>query len=148
MGSPPNHCILLPLFFLLGAWAHQAASRTLDRDDLMHLRHKQWMANHRRVYKDAGEKQRRFEIFRENVRRIETFNRANDKPYKLNINRFADITNEEFKATRNGFDKKHMASVEVVSPFKYENVTAVPASVDWRNKSAVTPIKNQLKCGK
>jgi hypothetical protein len=32
--------------------------------------------------------------------------------------------------------------------FKYENVTDVPSAVDWRQEWAVTPIKDQGKCGK
>ncbi|XP_048138070.1 senescence-specific cysteine protease SAG39 [Rhodamnia argentea] len=145
MGSFRNqYCILVPLVFLLGALAHRAAGRALQRDDPMYELHEQWVARYGRVYKDAEERQTRFEIFKANVLGIESFNRANDKPYKVGVNGFADLTSEEFKA-RNQF-KSHMCSTEAAS-FKYGNVTAVPSSMDWRKKGAVTPVKNQGQCG-
>ncbi|PKI42757.1 hypothetical protein CRG98_036885, partial [Punica granatum] len=49
----------------------------------MRERHEQWMAQYGRVYKDATEKQRCFDIFKENVEHIESFNSANEKPYRL-----------------------------------------------------------------
>ncbi|XP_038681012.1 senescence-specific cysteine protease SAG39-like [Tripterygium wilfordii] len=119
-------------------------SRTL-LETSMNVRHELWMAQYGRVYKDADEKETRFNVFKENVARIESFNNAGDKPYRLGINQFADLTNEEFKATRNRF-KGHTCSNDAVS-FKYENITAVPATMDWRTKGAVTPIKDQGQCG-
>ena len=119
-------------------------SRKLHETSLRE-RHEQWMQVHGKVYKNTAEKEKRFQIFKGNVEFIESFNAAGNKPYKLGVNHFADLTVEEFKASRNGFKKPHEFST---TPFKYENVTAIPAAIDWRKKGAVTPIKNQGQCGK
>lgn len=74
---------------------------------------------------------------------IESFNAAGNRPYKLSINEFADQTNEEFKATRNGYGSPRLLRLTKEASFRYENVTAVPASMDWAKKGAVTPIKDQ-----
>lgn len=147
-----NKCLYLrlALIVLLGSLAYniEATSRNLQ-DTSMLERHEEWMARHGIVYKNADEKAKRFEIFKENVARIEAFNRAANKPYKLGVNKFADLTNEEFVASRNRF-KAHVCESRRLSgtPFKYENVTSVPKSLDWRKKGAVTPVKDQGQCGK
>ncbi|XP_065857349.1 senescence-specific cysteine protease SAG39-like [Euphorbia lathyris] len=138
-------CFTLALIFLFGALASQAmAARTLQ-DASMQAQHEQWMARYGRVYKDSNEKEMRFNIFKQNVHLIESFNKDEAKSFKLGINQFADLTNEEFKTSRNGF-KGHMCS-EQAGPFRYENISAVPTSMDWRKKGAVTPIKDQGQCG-
>ncbi|KAK4268179.1 hypothetical protein QN277_024867 [Acacia crassicarpa] len=138
---------ILPLaLVLLGMLAFQASSRILP-DASMQERHEQWMIQYGKVYKDIQEKEKRFNIFQQNVEYIEGFNRDGTKPYKLGLNQFADLTNEEFTASRNRF-KGHMCSSITRTPsFKYENVTDMPSSVDWRQQGAVTPIKNQGECG-
>nr|KYP63949.1 Thiol protease SEN102 family [Cajanus cajan] len=113
----------------------------------MYERHEQWMLRYGKVYKDPQEREKRFRIFKDNVNYIEAFNNANNKPYKLGINQFSDLTNEEFIASRNRFKGHMCSSITRTTTFKYENVTAVPSSIDWRQEGAVTPIKDQGQCG-
>ncbi|KAK7342454.1 hypothetical protein VNO80_25407 [Phaseolus coccineus] len=137
--------ISLTLLFCMAIWAFQVTSRTLQ-DASMNERHEEWMTRYDRVYKDPQEREKRLRIFKENVNYIEAFNNAANKPYKLAVNQFADLTNEEFIAPRNRF-KGHMCSaITRTTSFKYENVTAVPSTVDWRQKGAVTPVKDQGQC--
>ncbi|KZV53717.1 vignain-like [Dorcoceras hygrometricum] len=111
-------------------------------------RHEQWMAQYGRVYENDEEKAFRFKIFNNNVKSIKTFNEAQNRPYKLGINAFADLTNEEFKAARNGLKMQHPAVslLSATTSFRYEN-TSVPPSMDWRTNGAVTPVKDQGHCG-
>ncbi|XP_028761738.1 senescence-specific cysteine protease SAG39-like [Neltuma alba] len=133
-------------FLLLGMVAFQATSRTLQEAS-MQERHEQWMARYGKVYSDPQEKEKRFNIFKQNVEYIEGINSAGTRPYKLGINQFADLANEEFTASRNRFKGHMCSSIKKTPSFTYENVTDVPSSVDWRKQGAVTPIKNQGDCG-
>lgn len=137
---------MLALLLLLAVGISQVMSRKLHESlSSMSERHEQWIAKHSKVYKDAAEKEKRFMIFKNNVNYIESFNAAGNKPYKLSVNQLADLTLQEFKASRNGYKKPHEF---ITTSFKYENVAAIPAAVDWRLKGAVTPIKDQGDCGK
>ncbi|KAM3205722.1 hypothetical protein P3L10_029132 [Capsicum annuum] len=135
---------LVLVLAILGIWASQTTARTLPEESMMQ-KYEQWMIEYGRVYRNNAEKQSRYKIFKENVERIEAFNDAANQPYKLGINAFADLTNEEFRAARNGL-KIPFCEPKITS-FKYENVTAVPTTMDWRTKGAVTPIKDQGQCG-
>lgn len=143
-----RQCILLALVLVLGVWASQVVARTLE-EAFMLERHEQWMARYGRVYHNTTEKERRFMIFKDNVQRVESFNKAGDRPYKLSVNEFSDLTNEEFKASRTGYvmsTQPRLSSMKTI--FRYENVDEVQSSLDWREKGAVTPIKDQGSCGK
>ncbi|KAK7407047.1 hypothetical protein VNO78_08687 [Psophocarpus tetragonolobus] len=138
--------ISLAMLFCTAFWAFQVTCRTLQ-DASMHERHEQWMIRYGKVYTDPQEREKRFWIFNENVNSIEAFNSAANKPYKLGINQFADLTNEEFISPRNRFKGHMCSSIIRTNTFKYENVTALPSTVDWRQKGAVTPVKDQGQCG-
>lgn len=125
------------------------AARDLNDDSAMVARHEQWMAQYSRVYKDAAEKARRFEVFKANVKFIESFNTGGNHKFWLGINQFADLTNDEFRTTKT--NKGFKPSPEKApTGFRYENVSidAIPATIDWRTNGAVTPIKDQGQCGK
>jgi len=123
------------------------AARELS-DAAMVERHERWMAEYGRVYKDATEKARRFEVFKDNVAFVESFNANKNNKFWLGVNQFADLSTEDFKANK-GFKPISGEKVPIRTGFKYENlsVSALPTTVDWRTKGAVTPIKNQGQCG-
>ncbi|KAL5989610.1 hypothetical protein ACLOJK_010503 [Asimina triloba] len=145
MAFSTSKCFIWALLFLV-ACAHQTMCRELLHDGPLSMaqRHEQWMARFGRVYEDATEKGCRFKIFQENVERIQAFNAAGGRMYKLGVNEFADLTNEEFKAAHTGLRCNPMKARGPTN-FMYGNVT-VPSSMDWRKKGAVTPIKNQGQC--
>ncbi|KAL2328031.1 hypothetical protein Fmac_021458 [Flemingia macrophylla] len=134
------------LLFLISICTSYTMSNNLHEAS-MSQRHEQWMKTYGIVYKDAAEKHKRFLIFKHNVELIESFNAAGNKSYTLGINHLADLTNEEFTASRNGYNSSHGLTITTQTPFKYENVSNIPTSVDWRQKGAVTPVKDQGKCG-
>lgn len=135
-------------FLVLGMWVSQANSRKLNAVVSMSERHEQWMAHYGRSYNDNAEKERRFLIFKDNVEFIVSFNNAGNRPYKLSINEYADQTNEEFQASGNGYRRSSSPPRSVQPSFRYENVNAIPSTIDWRKKGAVTPVKDQSQCGK
>nr|GMC70039.1 senescence-specific cysteine protease SAG12-like [Ipomoea batatas] len=141
---------------ILGIWSFLVASSRVTFDDYQHsmrLRHQQWMAYHGKVYVDTSEADMRFNIFKNNVERIETFNAGPDKGYKLGVNKFADLTNDEFRqshlvgyVTRRNQKPERFMSASKSKHFRYANATNLPSTVDWRKKGAVTPIKDQGEC--
>ncbi|GJT84964.1 cysteine protease [Tanacetum coccineum] len=80
-----------------------------------------------------------------NVALLEAHNRGLDQGYTLEVNKFADLTNEEFRASYHGYKKQSHAR-ETSSVFRYGNVSAVSDEVDWRKEGAVTSVKDQGEC--
>ncbi|XP_022017702.1 senescence-specific cysteine protease SAG39 [Helianthus annuus] len=143
MALKVNNSLALTMLLLVGILSTKVMSRSLHEVSMVE-KHEQWMAVHGHVYKDAAEKEMRFEIFKSNVERIEAFNSEGGKSYRLGVNAFTDLTSEEFRASRNGFK---VSSHPRATGFRYENLTAVPSSMDWRQKGVVTPVKDQGQCG-
>ncbi|KAJ0011295.1 hypothetical protein Pint_34033 [Pistacia integerrima] len=105
-----------------------------------------WMSKHGKTYKCIEEKLHRFEIFRDNLKHIDQRNKEVTS-YWLGLNEFADLSHEEFKNKYLGLKPEFPIRRQSSSDFTYRDVAALPKSVDWREKGAVTEVKNQGSCG-
>jgi cathepsin L len=97
-------------------------------------------------YESLEALEKRFDIFRENVKAIFEHNLLPHKNFTMGVNQFTDLTPEEFKADyAGGFfsSKVEKSSCKVYS----HSGKIVPDAWDWREHGAVTPVKNQGQCG-
>jgi C1A family cysteine protease len=104
----------------------------------------QWSTHHGKVY-EPTERDYRETIYNQNVIKILTHNTGNHS-WSMGVNKFADLTADEFKAQYVGGFKMPKRSLRRNGDGPF-NVTANPTSVDWTTKGAVTPVKNQQQCG-
>ncbi|KAG2687847.1 hypothetical protein I3760_09G069500 [Carya illinoinensis] len=114
-----------------------------------------WRQKHRRVYKHAEEVEKRFENFRMNLEYIvekNTRSRRSPKAHRLGLNRFADMSNEEFREVymskvKRPFTEKSNTLISSKRQRKLRSCDDAPSSLDWRSKGIVTGVKDQGSCG-
>jgi C1A family cysteine protease len=132
---------------ILNLWITASACPAMHKKNstnpaVMKKRYETWLKRYGRHYRDKEEWEVRFDIYQSNVQYIEFYNSQNYS-YKLKDNRFADLTNEEFKSSYLGFLPRFRAQTE----FRYHKHGELPKSIDWRKKGAVTHVKDQGHCG-
>ncbi|KAI5077948.1 hypothetical protein GOP47_0007772 [Adiantum capillus-veneris] len=122
-----------------------------------------WLDKNPRPYADdtssrSFEKLRRFAVFTDNFRHIFEHNKGSGGgSYWLGLNSFADLTHEEFKAaylwsssslsgrrSRRHHDRTDEDGGDDGGRKDEDNI---PAAIDWRERGAVTNVKNQGQCG-
>ncbi|GLT54450.1 hypothetical protein SLA2020_276490 [Shorea laevis] len=140
--------LMIVMLAILGTWTSETKPLTLQEASMVE-RYEQWMAQYDRKYTDDVEKESCFKIFKENAEFVEKVNNEGNHTYKLSLNAFADLTNEEFIASRTGYKITNQSRSTNSGPssFRYESLTDIPMTVDWREQEAVTPIKDQGQCG-
>jgi C1A family cysteine protease len=90
----------------------------------------------------------RFHVFEQNHLNIWFHNMHSNSSYTLGHNQFSHLTNDEFAALVNG--KKGRPTLHLRYPriaFYESAATDATESVDWVEKGAVTPVKDQGQCG-
>jgi len=96
-----------------------------------------------KTYESTAEQAYRFRVFKKNLEFIQAHN-AKGLSYKLAVNHFADMTNAEFRERYLGFrfNQTRRGAKHVVN-----SKVSLPTTVDWRQKGAVTAVKDQGQCG-
>ena len=104
---------------------------------------KEFISKHDKQYDNAHELLKRLSIFSENREFVVRHNKKPTRTYDVDINMFADMTNEEFQ--------EYNGILLVPNKKEYElhksNNTLLPSAVDWRASGLVTNVKNQGQCG-
>ncbi|KAH1246135.1 hypothetical protein AAZX31_06G166800 [Glycine max] len=142
--------VVLSLSLVLGvANSFDFHDKDLESEESLWDLYERWRSHHT-VSRSLGDKHKRFNVFKANMMHVHNTNKM-DKPYKLKLNKFADMTNHEFRSTYAGSKVNHHRMFRDMprgnGTFMYEKVGSVPASVDWRKKGAVTDVKDQGHCG-
>lgn len=113
-------------------------------------------AKYKKNYDSTSEHDQRRSVFIKNMKLIETHNDEQALglyTYSLGVNKFADLTTEEFKEFYTGVLPNMYANVSETDPSLGDSSTQevpryrVPKSLDWRKKGYVTPVKHQRTCG-
>ncbi|XP_068943861.1 procathepsin L-like [Petaurus breviceps papuanus] len=109
----------------------------------------QWKSQHRRTYRGNEDTWRRA-TWEKNLRKIEMHNvehKAGKQSFRMEMNKFGDMTIEEFRQVMNGFGQNRFQRKAKGTLFREPLFVTVPQSVDWREEGYVTPVKNQGNCG-
>jgi C1A family cysteine protease len=101
-----------------------------------------YMSTFGKAYNSDEEYTSRFKSFRDNLAYIRVFNSMKDTVV-LGVNNLADLSFDEFKTI---YLPRNMPVRQSADAVTLDNLDA-PASVDWRQKGAVTGVKDQGQCG-
>jgi len=104
-----------------------------------------WKSEHGKTYPHLGAERVRFEIWQDNMNRIEEHNNGNHS-YTQKMNHLGDLTNTEY---RDILSKScyQMSTNKTGSAYLRLKSMQIPKAVDWREKGLVNPVKNQRQCG-
>ena len=107
-----------------------------------------WLTNFNITAKEGSHFTHMLSNFANNDDIIETHNSNEDNTYTLGHNQFSHMSFDEFKAyVRLGLDQPVPETVAEYVLEAPSDLSALPASVDWSTKGAVTGVKDQGNCG-
>jgi len=107
---------------------------------------KEFMVQYNKVYSSQEEMERRLQIFHENLKTAEKLQSLDQGSAEYGVTKFSDLTEEEFRST---YLNPLLSQWTLQQPMKPATPPQgpAPASWDWRDHGAVSPVKNQGMCG-
>ncbi|KAI3773576.1 hypothetical protein L1987_48106 [Smallanthus sonchifolius] len=120
--------------------------KELESEEGLKNMYNRWRDHHKVTEKSTE----RFNVFKANVQHVHNHNKMN-KPYKLKINKFADMTHKEFRSNFASDNNDPLRNVMLQAggapPPPPGDVKDLPPRVDWREKNAVTAVRTRGQCG-
>lgn len=106
-----------------------------------------FIEQHNRQYSNPSEVAGKFEIFKDNLQRIDERNAKGQETH--GVNKFADLTPEEFKFSLLGREAGNWSAMTRKYPASrdFAAVRATTDSINWCDQGACTAIKDQGQCG-
>ena len=98
---------------------------------------------YQRIYSNNQEIYRQ-QVFLHNKERIDQHNSKANKNYTMKINKFADLTQQQFREIYLG---TRISSPLVRGKIEEPLILEGQVYIDWRKEGKVTRVKNQLMCG-
>jgi cathepsin H len=107
-----------------------------------------WKIIHSKEYETEEKEILAIGEWQKTLERVHRHNQDGTSTYWLEMNQFADISDAEFAKTFLGAMHGQNCSATHKPLAEYPGMGVVlPSHVDWREKGAVSPVKNQGKCG-
>ncbi|MFS7951893.1 putative actinidain [Helianthus anomalus] len=137
------------IFVVMVAVTH--GSSALTREE-WYPRFESWLVEHGKAYNVPGDKEQRFQIYYENAIYVENHNSQNH-PYKLKLNRFADLSLVEYIRSYKSIDaiglwsKRETESLIESNRYSPTPTDVLPEAIDWREKGIVAPVRDKGTCG-
>ncbi|KAH0926899.1 hypothetical protein HID58_019155, partial [Brassica napus] len=139
--------VILSVLLLSSSLGSATATETKQSQEEVQRMYEQWLMENRKNYNALGEKERRFNIFKDNLKLIEAHNSVPDRTYELGLTRFADLTDDEFRAIHLRGKMEVTSDPVIGDRYLYKEGDVLPDKVDWRDEGAVAPVKDQGDCG-
>merc|ERR1719397_2313771 len=98
-------------------------------------------------YSTNSEAKYRMEVFTTNMKMMREHNSRPGVSYQMGVNQFSDLTKEEFQSIYLGGYKQTPTPPTPNPARSTKAIKDLPESVDWRDKGACTPVKDQGSCG-
>eukprot|EP01130_Rhizamoeba_saxonica_P001791 TRINITY_DN11639_c0_g1_i1.p1 TRINITY_DN11639_c0_g1~~TRINITY_DN11639_c0_g1_i1.p1 ORF type:complete len:359 (-),score=89.52 TRINITY_DN11639_c0_g1_i1:51-1016(-) len=100
------------------------------------------------VFDSPQQRLQKYQVFQSNVEKINQLNALHYPKTEFGINKFALLSQEEFKKTYLSSTAPVRTPEDPVAPlFSQQEIEDLPKSFDWRTKNVVTPVKDQGSCG-
>lgn len=103
--------------------------------------------DYERKYDTVDEEVKRYQIFRSSLYLIDQLNRFEQGTAVYGVTEFADMMEHEYFQRTGLLRRSTELENEIGNPLAQIPDMEAPEQFDWREKSAVTPVKNQGSCG-